>query len=122
MTAVPATSPDISPEFVARLAERAQEAEELRRLPSATVNNFVASGFAELLVPARDGGVAGPVAVDSRSGPSDGARMRVQRPYRRLPHPALVRIRGGSLRRVGLPAGRDRFDRPDRIEPGSAGG
>ena len=60
MTAVPATSPDISPEFVARLAERAQEAEELRRLPSATVNDFVASGFAELLVPARYGGVQAP--------------------------------------------------------------
>ena len=62
MTAVPATatSPDISPGFVARLAERAQEAEELRRLPSATVDDFVASGFAELLVPARYGGVQAP--------------------------------------------------------------
>ena len=61
MTAVPATpSPDISPEFVARLAERAQEAEELRRLPSATVNDFVASGFAEVPVPARYGGVQAP--------------------------------------------------------------
>ena len=41
MTAVPATSPDISPEFVARLADRAQEAEKLRRLPSATVDDFI---------------------------------------------------------------------------------
>ena len=60
MTAVPATSPDISPEFVARLADRAQEAEKLRRLPSATVDDFIASGFAELLVPARYGGVQAP--------------------------------------------------------------
>ena len=41
MTAVPATSPDISTEFVARLADRAQEAEKLRRLPSATVDDFI---------------------------------------------------------------------------------
>ena len=53
MPAAPATSPDISPEFVSSLAERAQEAEELRRLPDASVDDFVASGLAELLVPAR---------------------------------------------------------------------
>ncbi|OBA94016.1 acyl-CoA dehydrogenase [Mycobacteriaceae bacterium 1482268.1] len=57
MTAAPATSPDISPDFVAALADRAQEAEELRRLPPATVEDFVASGMADLLVPARYGGV-----------------------------------------------------------------
>ena len=60
MTAAPATSPVISPEFVSALAERAQEAEELRRLPSATVDDFVASGLGELLVPARYGGVQAP--------------------------------------------------------------
>src|ERR1700754_1228981 len=60
MIAVPATSPDISAEFVANLAERAREAEGLRRLPSATVDDFIASGFAELLVPARYGGVQAP--------------------------------------------------------------
>jgi 3-hydroxy-9,10-secoandrosta-1,3,5(10)-triene-9,17-dione monooxygenase len=60
MTAVPATSPDISQEFVARLADRAQEAEKLRRLPSATVDDFLASGLVELLVPARYGGVQAP--------------------------------------------------------------
>ncbi len=60
MTAVPATSPDISPEFVEKLAERAQEAEELRRLPAATVDDFIASEFAELLVPARYGGIQAP--------------------------------------------------------------
>ena len=35
---------------------RAQEAEELRRLPSATMDDLVASNFTELLVPARYGG------------------------------------------------------------------
>ena len=61
MTAAPAVpSPDISPEFVANLAERAQEAEELRRLPGATVDEYVASGLSELLVPARYGGLQAP--------------------------------------------------------------
>lgn len=60
MTAAPATSPEISPEFVAGLAERAQEAEQLRRLPGATVDDFIASGLPELLVPARYGGLQAP--------------------------------------------------------------
>jgi alkylation response protein AidB-like acyl-CoA dehydrogenase len=60
MTAAKATSGDISPELVAGLAERAREAEQLRRLPSATVDDFIASGMAELLVPARYGGVQAP--------------------------------------------------------------
>src|SRR5262245_8056181 len=51
-----ATTPIISDQFIARLAERAQEAEELRRLPADTVADVVASGFTELLVPARYGG------------------------------------------------------------------
>ncbi|MGB9308747.1 MAG: acyl-CoA dehydrogenase family protein, partial [Mycobacterium sp.] len=42
--------------FVERLADRAQEAEELRRLPAATVAEFRESGFADLLKPARYGG------------------------------------------------------------------
>lgn len=46
----------ITPEFVARLADRAADAEELRRLPDATVTDLVDSGFTELLVPARYGG------------------------------------------------------------------
>lgn len=55
MTAVSAT-PAITPEFVARLAERAPEAERIRRLPAKTVADVTASGFTELLVPARFGG------------------------------------------------------------------
>ena len=56
MSAVSATAPTISPEFVARLAERAQDAERLRQLPAATIDDLNASGFTELLVPARYGG------------------------------------------------------------------
>ena len=56
MSAVSATTPTISPEFVARLAERAQDAERLRELPAATIDDLNASGFTELLVPARYGG------------------------------------------------------------------
>lgn len=55
VTAVSAT-PAITPEFVARLAERAREAERIRRLPAETVADLTASGFTELLVPARFGG------------------------------------------------------------------
>src|SRR4029079_10785067 len=55
MTAVSA-SPAITSEFVARLADRAQEAERIRRLPAETVADLTASGFTELLVPARFGG------------------------------------------------------------------
>ncbi|BBX03995.1 acyl-CoA dehydrogenase [Mycolicibacterium moriokaense] len=55
MTSVKIT-PTISPEFVARLAERAQEAEQLRRLPAETLADLTASGFTDLLKPARFGG------------------------------------------------------------------
>ncbi|WP_197380683.1 acyl-CoA dehydrogenase [Mycolicibacterium mengxianglii] len=54
-TAVGAT-PAIGPEFVGRLAERAQEAEALRRLPAATVADLLETRFTDLLVPARYGG------------------------------------------------------------------
>jgi 3-hydroxy-9,10-secoandrosta-1,3,5(10)-triene-9,17-dione monooxygenase len=56
MPAALATTPTIDAEFVARLAERAQDAERLRRLPDATMDDLIASGFTELLVPARYGG------------------------------------------------------------------
>ena len=41
---------------MARLAERAQDAERLRRLPADTIDDLNESGFTELLVPARYGG------------------------------------------------------------------
>jgi hypothetical protein len=50
------TTYGITDEFVRRLAERAREAEDLRRLPDATVADLVASGFTDLLVPKRYGG------------------------------------------------------------------
>lgn len=46
----------ISAEFVARLADRAFEAEKLRRLPRATIDDYRQSGLARLLLPARYGG------------------------------------------------------------------
>jgi 3-hydroxy-9,10-secoandrosta-1,3,5(10)-triene-9,17-dione monooxygenase len=48
---------DIGPDFIARVAERAEEAERLRRLPRETVDDLVASGFTDLLKPARYGGL-----------------------------------------------------------------
>lgn len=42
--------------FIDRLAERAAEAEELRRLPAATIADYRDSGLASLLLPARYGG------------------------------------------------------------------
>jgi alkylation response protein AidB-like acyl-CoA dehydrogenase len=46
----------VTDEFVARLAQRAAEAEELRRLPEATLADFRDSGLSRLLLPARYGG------------------------------------------------------------------
>ena len=46
----------ITDDFVDRLADRAREAERLRRLPDATVTDLSASGLTELLVPKRFGG------------------------------------------------------------------
>lgn len=56
MTATSAPARGATDEFVANLAQRAAEAEELRRLPQATIDEYRASGLAELLVPARYGG------------------------------------------------------------------
>ena len=50
------TAAGITDTFVDRLAKRAQEAEDLRRLPADTVTELTASGFTELLKPARYGG------------------------------------------------------------------
>ena len=50
----------ISDDFVACLAQRAAEAEDLRRLPDATIADFRASGMARLLLPTRYGGEQAP--------------------------------------------------------------
>lgn len=47
----------ITDEFVARLGERAEEAERLRRLPAATVDEFRQTELFRLLLPARFGGL-----------------------------------------------------------------
>jgi alkylation response protein AidB-like acyl-CoA dehydrogenase len=60
MTAVAGPTSAITDEFVVRLAERAREAETLRRLPAQTVADLTASGFTELLAPARFGGGQSP--------------------------------------------------------------
>lgn len=56
MTMLRASDTGVTEEFVTRLADRAAEAERLRRLPSATVDDYRASGLAALLLPARYGG------------------------------------------------------------------
>lgn len=50
------TSPAVTEEFISQLAQRAAAAEELRRLPADTVEDFRKSGLADLLLPARYGG------------------------------------------------------------------
>ena len=50
------TAAGITDAFVERLAKRAQEAEDLRRLPADTVAELTASGFTELFKPAQYGG------------------------------------------------------------------
>ncbi|ULE33480.1 acyl-CoA dehydrogenase family protein [Mycobacterium sp. IDR2000157661] len=60
--AVPATTA-IDAAFVARLADRAQEAEKLRRLPAATVAELTGSGITDLLVPACFGGQQAPFSA-----------------------------------------------------------
>lgn len=54
------TQTGITDGFVTALGERAAEAEELRRLPDDTVSDLIASGFTDLLVPARYGGRQAP--------------------------------------------------------------
>ncbi len=53
-------SSQVGTEFVAALAARADEAERLRRLPAATINDYKACGLATLLLPARFGGRQAP--------------------------------------------------------------
>ena len=68
--AMPAVS-TISPEFVARLAERALDAERLRLLPPATIDDLIASRVTELLMPARYG-ARRPISGHPRPRPPDG--------------------------------------------------
>ncbi len=56
MTPQQSSHPEVSANFVARLAGRAREAEQLRRLPQATVDDYRTSGLARLLLPKRYGG------------------------------------------------------------------
>ncbi|PQM47408.1 Flavin-dependent monooxygenase, oxygenase subunit HsaA [Mycobacterium talmoniae] len=56
MTTSPGLVPGVTEEFITRLADRAGEAERLRRLPRATLDDYRASGLASLLLPARYGG------------------------------------------------------------------
>ncbi len=50
----------LTDDFVDRLAQRAAEAEDLRRLPDATIADFRDSGLSRLLLPARYGGEQAP--------------------------------------------------------------
>jgi 3-hydroxy-9,10-secoandrosta-1,3,5(10)-triene-9,17-dione monooxygenase len=59
-SAVPSQTPDVTDVFIADLADRARSAETLRRLPDATVDDYIASGLPDLLVPARFGGLEAP--------------------------------------------------------------
>ena len=53
----------VSDDFVTRLAARAAEAEDLRRLPDATIADFRAAGLGRLLLPARYGGEQAPFSA-----------------------------------------------------------
>lgn len=107
MTSAPATSPDISAEFVANLAGRAREAEELRRLPTSTLDDYVSSGLADLLVPARYGGVQAPwqAILDPVRRMAHrrrrSQRARSWRPRRLRPRDAASRSTAGSGSRAG---------------------
>jgi 3-hydroxy-9,10-secoandrosta-1,3,5(10)-triene-9,17-dione monooxygenase len=56
MTTSSTSRPGVSEDFVAPLADRADEAEKLRRLPQATIDDYRESGLARLLLPKRHGG------------------------------------------------------------------
>lgn len=56
MVAMTAVAPGSTDALISRLADRAQEAEALRRLPAATVSELSESGFTDLLRPARYNG------------------------------------------------------------------
>jgi hypothetical protein len=56
MTPPQTSHPEVSADFVARLADRAGQAEKQRRLPQATIADYRDSGLARLLLPKRYGG------------------------------------------------------------------
>ncbi|MDV3126679.1 acyl-CoA dehydrogenase [Mycobacterium sp. 21AC1] len=56
MTSPTTVESGITSEFIARLAERAREAEDARRLPAETLADLAESRFTDLLVPVRYGG------------------------------------------------------------------
>ena len=56
MTPSQTSHPEVNADFVARLADRAGEAEKQRRLPQATIADYRDSGLARLLLPKRYGG------------------------------------------------------------------
>lgn len=56
MTPKQPSHPQVSADFVAHLADRAAEAEALRRLPQATLDDYRDTGLARLLLPKRYGG------------------------------------------------------------------
>ncbi|OBJ68301.1 acyl-CoA dehydrogenase family protein [Mycobacterium sp. 1274756.6] len=55
-TTTPAPATGIDDAFITRLADRAADAEQLRRLPAETISEYRSSGLADLLLPARYGG------------------------------------------------------------------
>ncbi len=121
------TSRRITDEFVAALAQRAAEAEELRRLPEATVADLTASGFTDLLMPARYGGRQAAVPRPAGPGTPDGPRLHLQRLDDRLPRPAQLdagAVRragpGGGLRQRGRSWRRHRWPRPAAACPPTA--
>jgi hypothetical protein len=71
MPTVSATNPTINPEFVARLAERAQDAERQRQRPATTMDDLNASGASPDCSCSRATAAAKPTSRPS-SIPSDG--------------------------------------------------
>src|SRR5690348_15692553 len=92
----------ITPQFVARLAERAHDAERLRRLPADTIDDLIASGIPRPAGARALQRLSGGVPGHPRSRPPDGARLRVQHVDDRVLRTA--QLDAGVVRRAG-PAG-----------------
>lgn len=106
------TQAGITDGFVTALGERAAEAEKLRRLPDDTVSDLIASGFTELLVPARYGG-------------QQAAFPDILDPVRRLAHGCtssawtigFLALHNWMLALFGEQAQQDAFDRRPFLAP-----